>query len=147
MVVFATNFAKNYDSAFVSRIRYHVEFQLPDVEERQRLWSRMLVGGIPLAQEREELIQLASESSAGLSGREIRTALRTALPRAVMEQTDKPRLAWTHLRSAIADQPSTPRPMGGGNAYNRTHPMLVAPRRHLHCWESEQETEQTTSEE
>jgi SpoVK/Ycf46/Vps4 family AAA+-type ATPase len=38
LVVFATNFAKNYDSAFVSRIRYHIEFSLPDLDARTRLW-------------------------------------------------------------------------------------------------------------
>ncbi|MGF6820458.1 hypothetical protein OKW33_007352 [Paraburkholderia atlantica] len=36
-------FAKNYDNAFVSRIRYHIEFALPDFEGRKRLWQRMLV--------------------------------------------------------------------------------------------------------
>ena len=147
VVVFATNFAKNYDSAFVSRIRYHVEFQLPDVEERQRLWSRMLVGGIPLAQEREELIQLASESSAGLSGREIRTALRTALPRAVMEQTDKPRLAWTHLESAIADIKYAKTNVGGGNAQPNTSNARSAKAALALLGIKNQETEQTTSEE
>lgn len=115
VVVFATNFAKNYDSAFVSRIRYHVEFQLPDFEERQRLWSRMLVSGIPLALPREELIEQASNASNGLSGREIRTALRTALPRAVMEQPDQPKLAWSHLDSAIADIKYAKSNVGGGN--------------------------------
>lgn len=120
MVVFATNFAKNYDSAFVSRIRYHVEFQLPDFEERQRLWERMLVSGIPLAQERADIIQRASKSSEGLSGREIRTALRTALPRAVMELPDEPRLAWTHIKSAIEDIKYAKTNVGGGNTQGST---------------------------
>ena len=120
MVVFATNFAKNYDSAFVSRIRYHVEFQLPNLEERQRLWERMLVSGIPLAQERADLIQRASESSEGLSGREVRTVLRTALPRAVMALPDEPRLAWTHIESAIEDIKYAKTNVGGGNAQSST---------------------------
>lgn len=37
VVVFATNFAKNYDNAFVSRIRYHIEFSLPDFDGRRQL--------------------------------------------------------------------------------------------------------------
>jgi AAA+ superfamily predicted ATPase len=115
VVVFATNFAQNYDSAFVSRIRYHVEFQLPDLEERQRLWERMLVKGIPLALDRADLIHIASQSSAGLSGREIRTALRTALPRAVMEKPDEPKLAWIHIESAIEDIRYAKNNVGGGN--------------------------------
>lgn len=120
VVVFATNFAKNYDSAFVSRIRYHVEFQLPDLEERRRLWERMLVSGIPLTQERTDIIQRASESSAGLSGREIRTALRTALPRAVMAQPEAPQLTWTHIESAIEDIKYAKAHVGGSNAQVNT---------------------------
>lgn len=115
IVVFATNFAKNYDSAFVSRIRYHVEFQLPDLEERKRLWSRMLVGGIPLALSRGELIDQASDASSGFSGREIRTALRTALPRAAMDKPDEPKLTWEHLESAIADIKYARANVGGGS--------------------------------
>ncbi|MDH5859191.1 ATP-binding protein [Lampropedia aestuarii] len=103
LVAFATNFAKNYDSAFVSRLRYHIEFQLPGLQERQRLWSRMLVAGIPLALERELILQQAAELSEGFSGREIRTALRTALPRAIMENPQDPRLNWAHVSAAIND--------------------------------------------
>lgn len=103
VVAFATNFAKNYDSAFVSRLRYHIEFQLPGLEERQRLWDRMLVSGIPLSMDRETLIASAAELSEGFSGREIRTALRTALPRVLMEKAVTPQLGWSHLNSAIND--------------------------------------------
>lgn len=117
IVVFATNFAKNYDSAFVSRIRYHVEFQLPDIEERTRLWDRMLVGGIPLALERFQLIHNAVAASEGLSGREIRTALRTALPRALMETPLEPKLDWHHIDSAIDDIKYAKANVGGGNAH------------------------------
>mgnify|MGYP003583917072 FL=1 len=76
----------------------------------------MLVSGIPLALPREELIEQASNASNGLSGREIRTALRTALPRAVMEQSDEPKLAWSHLDSAITDIKYAKTNVGGGNA-------------------------------
>ena len=103
VVAFATNFAKNYDSAFVSRLRYHIEFQLPGLEERQRLWDRMLVASIPLSMDRETLIASAAELSEGFSGREIRTALRTALPRVLMEKAVNPQLGWSHLNSAIND--------------------------------------------
>lgn len=103
IVVFATNFARNYDSAFVSRIRYHIEFKLPDLACRQRLWERMLVPGVPLAEERDLLIARCAEASDGLSGREIRTVLRTAFPRAIVEAPDAPRVHWKHLDTAIAD--------------------------------------------
>jgi SpoVK/Ycf46/Vps4 family AAA+-type ATPase len=103
LVVFATNFAKNYDSAFVSRIRYHIEFQLPDHDARTRLWQRMLVPGIPLVEDRTALIARCAAASEGLSGREIRTVLRTAFPRALIADPQQPRVRWEHLETAIAD--------------------------------------------
>ena len=103
IVVFATNFAKNYDSAFVSRIRYHIEFKLPDLDGRRHLWRRLLVAGIPLSENRETLIERAAEASAGLSGREIRTVMRTALPRALVSNPEQPSVAWSDFESAIVD--------------------------------------------
>ena len=103
IVVFATNFAKNYDSAFVSRIRYHIAFQLPDLNARINLWDRMLVPGVPLNEERAGMIQRCAEASDGLSGREIRTVLRTAFPRAIIGAVGAPCVRWEHIETAIAD--------------------------------------------
>lgn len=103
IVVFATNFAKNYDSAFVSRIRYHIEFKLPDFDGRKQLWERLLVMGIPLDESRETVIERGAAASEGLSGREIRTVMRTALPRAVVANPDSPCVRWVDFESAIAD--------------------------------------------
>jgi len=114
VVVFATNFAKNYDSAFVSRIRYHIEFKLPDLDCRRRLWQRMLVPGVPLAEERALLIERCAEASEGLSGREIRTVLRTAFPRAIVESPAAPVVCWSHLDTAIGDVRAANRNVGKG---------------------------------
>uniref|UniRef100_UPI0040470699 ATP-binding protein n=1 Tax=Shewanella baltica TaxID=62322 RepID=UPI0040470699 len=103
IVVFATNFAKNYDNAFVSRIRYHIEFKLPDIEGRKRLWHRMLVPGVPLEEDRQDIIERCAHASDGLSGREIRTVLRTAFPRALVECHKEPIVKWQHFESAIAN--------------------------------------------
>lgn len=112
VAVFATNFAKNYDSAFVSRIRYHIAFKLPDLEGRKQLWAKMLVPGVPLAEDRETLIERCATTSEGLSGREIRTVLRTAFPRAIQDNVQEPRVQWTHLESAIADVRTARRNVG-----------------------------------
>lgn len=103
IVVFATNFAKNYDSAFVSRIRYHIEFKLPDLEGRKQLWNRLLVPGVPLNEQRDAIIDRCAVASEGLSGREIRTVLRTAFPRAIVESPTEPCVQWKHFETAIAD--------------------------------------------
>ncbi len=112
IVVFATNFAKNYDSAFVSRIRYHIEFKLPDLEGRKQLWNRLLVTGVPLEEERALIIERGAAASDGLSGREIRTVLRTAFPRALVENPQEPKVLWVHLESAIADVRTANRNVG-----------------------------------
>jgi SpoVK/Ycf46/Vps4 family AAA+-type ATPase len=63
IAIFATNFAKNYDEAFRSRISHHIHFDLPDLEARKNLWSKMLVEQIPLLEERNEFINWAAELS------------------------------------------------------------------------------------
>jgi AAA+ superfamily predicted ATPase len=103
LVVFATNFAKNYDSAFVSRIRYHIEFKLPDYEGRKKIWEKFFVPGIPLLEEREAIVKRCSECSEGLSGREMRNALRIAFPRALTADEDHTGIKWSHIESAIDD--------------------------------------------
>lgn len=39
VVIFATNLAANFDPAFERRIRTHVLFELPGLEERERIWK------------------------------------------------------------------------------------------------------------
>src|SRR5919106_1539527 len=39
IVIFATNLAANFDPAFERRIRTHVLFEMPGVEERERIWQ------------------------------------------------------------------------------------------------------------
>lgn len=39
VVIFATNLAANFDPAFERRIRTHVRFEMPGVEERARIWQ------------------------------------------------------------------------------------------------------------
>jgi len=39
IAIFATNLAANFDPAFERRIRTHVLFEMPDVEERARIWQ------------------------------------------------------------------------------------------------------------
>ena len=104
IVIFATNFGKNYDSAFRSRISHHVEFTLPDVDARQLLWNKMIVSKIPLKQERDVLIEQCVMNSEGFSGREIRNCLRLALPKVIREAVDgnvEPQLTFEHLEQAI----------------------------------------------
>lgn len=104
IVIFATNFAKNYDEAFRSRISHHVLFELPDEECRKALWSKMLVNEIPLHEEREEFINVTAELSEGFSGREIRTCMRLSLPKAILDAEKNKQqaiLKLEHLKDVI----------------------------------------------
>jgi SpoVK/Ycf46/Vps4 family AAA+-type ATPase len=42
VVIFATNLAANFDPAFERRIRTHVRFEMPGVEEREQIWRVQL---------------------------------------------------------------------------------------------------------
>ena len=55
---------------------------------------------IPLADARETMLESAVSLSEGLSGRDIRNAMRLALPKAVLESEQK--LTLKHLESALA---------------------------------------------
>jgi AAA+ superfamily predicted ATPase len=116
VTVFATNFVRNYDEAFRSRIGYHVQFALPDHDARIRLWTRMVVPNIPLDCDRESLIRNCADASEGFSGREIRTCMRLALPKALLSaepDARSARLGWQHIESAIADLRRAHREVGG----------------------------------
>jgi SpoVK/Ycf46/Vps4 family AAA+-type ATPase len=104
LVVFATNFPRDYDEAILSRITHQIYFELPDIPARRRLWSKFLVEGIPLAVDREELIDEAVEVSAGLAGRDILQAVRRALPAALREaeiEEAEAMLATHHVLEAV----------------------------------------------
>lgn len=68
VVVFATNLFENYDTAFVRRILFNIEFRLPDTELRSRLWKFHLSSRIP----RDVTYERITELSDGLSGGDIR---------------------------------------------------------------------------
>jgi AAA+ superfamily predicted ATPase len=105
IVVFATNFAENFDKAFESRISHHVHFLMPDRHCRQQLWNMLLVPGIPLQEDRDWIIENAADHSEGFCGRDIRTCLRLALPKPLLAQEREgrtPLVAWRHLVEAMA---------------------------------------------
>jgi SpoVK/Ycf46/Vps4 family AAA+-type ATPase len=66
LVVFTTNFPRNYDAAFVRRILVHVRFDLPDSATRRTLWETLIPAQVPGAQQLD--LAVLAASSAGLSG-------------------------------------------------------------------------------
>ena len=82
VVIFATNMAANFDPAFERRIRTHVLFEMPGVEDRARIWEvQMHPTRTPLADD-VDFRGLAERYPA--SGGDIRNAvLKAALAAAV----------------------------------------------------------------
>ncbi len=74
MVIFATNFISNYDSAFMRRIHYHIRFELPNEELREKLWKHYIPSQMPV----EADIHKMAKDYTGLSGSDISTAVMKA---------------------------------------------------------------------
>jgi len=103
VLVFASNFPENYDSAFRRRISHHIHYQLPDTGARIRLWDMHLVKNIPLQTDnRELLLKNLAEQSESFSGGYILQAMRLALPMAVNPlEPEKSQLTEEHLLKSI----------------------------------------------
>jgi ATP-dependent 26S proteasome regulatory subunit len=97
VVIFATNLAVNYDSAFITRIK-SIHFKKPDATQRKRLWERMLSGKLPLAPD---------VNTAGLAeiddvcGRDIKNAVVKAAIKAAIDGTDI--ISQKDLETALCD--------------------------------------------
>lgn len=101
VLVLATNFQQNFDRAFVRRISHHIHFRLPDRAARHALWSMHLVARVPLAESREGILEFVTDASEGLSGGDVLTVMRLALPAALLAAPASPRLRREDLSAAI----------------------------------------------
>jgi SpoVK/Ycf46/Vps4 family AAA+-type ATPase len=83
IVIFATNLAANFDPAFERRIRTHVLFEMPGVEERERIWELQIhPKKTPLASD-VDFRRLAERY--GVSGGDIKNAVIKAAAAAAAE--------------------------------------------------------------
>src|SRR6188508_57080 len=82
VVIFATNLAANFDPAFERRIRTHVLFERPGVDERERIWQLQLHARTPIAKD-VDFRALAERYEA--SGGDIRNAVLKAAMGAAAE--------------------------------------------------------------
>lgn len=82
VILFATNFIKNYDVAFLRRIAYHIEFHLPDQKVRESLWHNYIPSRMPCHVD----CKILAEKYDGISGSDISSAVFTAAIGAAHEQ-------------------------------------------------------------
>ena len=73
-VIFATNFISNFDPAFMRRISTHIEFKLPDLDCRKKLWRHYILATMPNNIDIDEL----AEKYDGISGSDISNAVLIA---------------------------------------------------------------------
>ncbi len=73
-VIFATNFISNFDPAFMRRISTHIEFTLPDLECRKKLWRYYILPTMPNNIDIDELAEKYDE----ISGSDISNAVLMA---------------------------------------------------------------------
>ena len=78
IIIFATNFITNYDPAFMRRILGHVKFELPDEENRRKLWSLYMPEQMPVDADRLVLIAELAGKYDGVSGSDISNAVLQA---------------------------------------------------------------------
>lgn len=74
LILFATNFITNYDPAFLRRILAHVKFELPDEENRLKLWKMYIPSALPT---NADVRKLAKKFD-GVSGSDISNAVLNA---------------------------------------------------------------------
>ena len=103
VVIFATNLAANFDPAFERRIRTHVLFEMPGVDEREQIWRVQMHPSLtPLAPD-VEFRALAGRYE--VSGGDIRNAvLKAALAAAAEPGSDGSKaIHQRHLEEGIRD--------------------------------------------
>src|SRR3954464_426205 len=88
VVIFATNLAANFDPAFERRIRTHVLFDMPNAEERERIWRVQLhARKTPLA---DDVDFSALAEAYPRSGGDIKNAVLKAAQIATLEPVPDP---------------------------------------------------------
>ena len=106
MIVFATNFLDNYDSAFMRRMQYHIEFKLPGVDLRKKLWKMYIPDTMPVNVDIDKLASDYEElSGSDISNAVLKAALRAAMNNSeAVEQTDFEDAVTNILKSKKANQ-------------------------------------------
>lgn len=84
LIIFTTNFIENYDPAFMRRILAHIEFELPDLLCRERLWKKYIPKSLPSNVEIKEL----AEISETLSGSDISNCVLKAAMSAASQNSE-----------------------------------------------------------
>jgi SpoVK/Ycf46/Vps4 family AAA+-type ATPase len=122
VVIFATNMAANFDPAFERRIRTHVLFEMPGVDEREQIWRVQMHPSLtPLA---DDVDFRALAQKYEVSGGDIRNAVLKAALSAAAEPGDDAFkvIHQRHLAEGIEDVVAGKRVMRQSLAADETSP-------------------------
>jgi SpoVK/Ycf46/Vps4 family AAA+-type ATPase len=124
VVIFATNLAANFDPAFERRLRTHVLFEMPGVDEREQIWRVQMHPTLTPLAEDVNFRELAETYE--VSGGDIRNAvLKAALAAASEPVRDTHKLIHQrHLDEGIRDVIAGKRVMKQ-SLFDGHHPHLV----------------------
>lgn len=81
VVIFTTNFIRNYDPAFMRRIPYHIKFDLPNEEFRKKIYQHYLTCTVPHSVDFDDMAQKFE----GISGSDISNAIMMAAVKTARE--------------------------------------------------------------
>lgn len=112
VVIFATNLAANFDPAFERRIRTHILFEMPGLEEREKIWQVQIhPQKTPIAPDVD--FRALAERYA-VSGGEIKNAVLKAAQRAAAEPgaDEEKQITQKHLIDAMEEVLAAKRVMG-----------------------------------
>jgi ATPase family associated with various cellular activities (AAA) len=122
MVILATNLANNIDNAFSRRMHFVVEFPLPDVRRRERLWRGMFPASAPVAADLDFGF-LARQF--GFAGGDIRNIVLDAAYAAA--QQDEP-ISMAHVLHAVARQYAKLGKVPSASEFREHYGILLDPR-------------------
>ena len=123
VVILATNLANNIDTAFSRRMHFVVEFPLPDVPRRERLWRGMFPADAPLGAD-VDFGFLARQFT--FAGGDIRNIVLDASYAAA--HRDEP-ITMAHLLRAVARQYAKRGKVPGAAEFREYHGLLGTPSR------------------
>jgi SpoVK/Ycf46/Vps4 family AAA+-type ATPase len=126
IVIFASNLPANYDGAFVRRIMAHIEFILPDLDCRSKLWSYLLPDETPRA--KNVSTQWLAQESEGLSGGDILNVIKLAASMAVTRSAGERQIEQQDILQSISQVRNAQKKIGSKTSeqdYTGTHPVQI----------------------
>ena len=101
IMIIATNFPQNFDRAFLRRLTHNVRVRLPDQDARRMLWDQHIPEAVPLEGPRSAFLDELAVLSEGMSGGDILTAMRLALPAVALARGADGPMTLTDLTVAV----------------------------------------------